>query len=50
MKELYGEEDAIYKISSRIERYINDCDSDKKFRELPQKLMDVKKELAKYYR
>ena len=50
MKELYGEEDAIYKISSRIGRLIDDCDSDKKFRELPQKLMDVKKELAKYYR
>lgn len=50
MKELYGEEDAIYKISSRIERYINDCDSDDKFRELPNKLMEVKRDLAKYYR
>ena len=50
MKELYGEEDAIYKISSRIGRYIEDCDSDQKFRELPQKLMEVKKELAQYYR
>ena len=50
MKELYGEEDAIYKISSRIERYINDCDTDKKFQELSKKLMEVKKELAKYYR
>ena len=50
MKELYGEEDAIYKISSRIGRLINDCDSDKKFQELPKKLMEVKKELAKYYR
>lgn len=50
MKELYGEEDAIYKISSRIERYINDCDTDKKFQELPKKLMEVKNELAKYYK
>ena len=50
MKELYGEEDAIYKISSRIGRYIDDCDTDQKFKELPKKLMEVKKELAKYYR
>ena len=50
MKELYGEEDAIYKISSRIGRYIDDCDTDQKFKELPQKLMEVKKELAKYYK
>jgi hypothetical protein len=49
MKELYGEEDAIYKISSRIGRFIEDCDTDQKFRELSNKLMEVKKELAKYY-
>ena len=49
-KELYGEEDAIYKISSRIGRFIEDCDTDQKFRELSNKLMEVKKELAKYYK
>lgn len=50
LKAVYGEEEAIEAIKSRIERYINDCDSDKKFQELPKKLMEVKKELAKYYR
>lgn len=49
MKELYGEEDAIYKISSRIGQYIKDCDTDQKFRELFNKLTEVKKELEKYY-
>lgn len=50
MKAIYGEEEAIEAIKGRISRYINDCDSDKKFQELPQKLMEVKKELAKYFR
>lgn len=50
MKAVYGEEEAIETLKDQIGRYIKDCDTDKKFRELPQKLMEVKKELAKYYR
>lgn len=50
MKAVYGEEEAIEAIKGRIGRLIEDCDSDKKFLELPQKLMAVKKGLAKYYR
>lgn len=46
-----GEEDeAIEKISSHIERYIKDCDSDAKFKELPKKFADVKAQLMKYYK
>ena len=46
-----GEEDeAIEKISSHIERYINDCDSIEKFKELPKKLAEVKVQLMKYYK
>ena len=46
-----GEEDeAIEKISSHIERYINDCDSDEKFKELPKKFAEVKVQLMKYYK
>jgi hypothetical protein len=46
-----GEEDeAIEKISSHIERYINDCDSIEKFKELPKKFAEVKAQLMKYYK
>lgn len=50
LKSIYGEEEAIEKVKSRIERYINDCDSDEKFKELPNKLVAVKKEMMKYFR
>lgn len=49
-KSIYGEDEAIEKVKSRIERYINDCDSDEKFNELPNKLVAVKKEMMKYFR
>ena len=50
MKAVYGEEEAIEAIKNRIGRYIKDCDTDKKFEELPKKLMAVKKELVGYYK
>ena len=50
LKAVYGEEEAIEAIKGRIGRYINDCDTDQKFQELPKKLMEVRKELAKYYK
>jgi hypothetical protein len=48
MKELYGEEDAIEKVKARIERYVEDCDTDEKYNALTKKLESVRKELWKY--
>lgn len=48
MVQLYEEKEAIQKIKSRIEKYINDCDTDEKFKELTKKLAAVQKELKKY--
>ena len=50
LKSIGEEEEAIDKISCRIERYLDDCDSDEKFAALPKKLAEVKKSLMKYYR
>lgn len=45
-----GEEDeAIDKIASRIDRYVEDCDTDEKFKELPKKLAAIQKSLKEYY-
>lgn len=48
MVELYEENEAIEKIKQRIEKYINDCDTDEKFVELNKKLAAVQKDLKKY--
>ena len=50
MKELYEEEDAIYKVSSRIGKYLDDCDTDEKFAALPKKLVEIMREMMKYYK
>ena len=48
LTEIYEEEEAIMKIKSRIEKYINACDSMEKFETLTKQLAAVQKELNKY--
>lgn len=48
MEEMYEEKEAIQKIKARLERYIEDCDTDEKFRALGDKLVAIKKDLKKY--
>lgn len=48
MESLYEEKEAIYKIESRIERYINDCDTDEKFKELPKTLKKIQNDLKRF--
>ena len=48
LKSIYGEDEAIEVIKNNIERYIKDCDSDEKFKELPKKLEKVRNELLNH--
>lgn len=48
METLYEEKEAIYKIESRLERYINDCDTDEKFNELPKILREIQDDLKRF--
>ena len=50
MKAVYGEEEAIETLKDQIDRYIKDCDTDKKFEELHKKLGAVQKELMGYFK
>lgn len=50
LKSLYGEEEAISKIRSRIQNLIDDCDSDEKFKVLPRKLNDIRTSIMKSFR
>ena len=50
LKSIGEEDEAIDKIESRIQRYLDECDTFEKFKELPKKLAEVKVNLMKYYK
>ena len=50
LKTVYEKEEAIEKIKANIARDIEDCDTDKKFCELKEKLVDVKSRLMKHFK
>lgn len=50
MKNVCEEEEAIFKVKSRIGKYLADCDTDEKFAALPKKLEMVHKEMMKHFK